>query len=709
MLDLGRLDEDQLKAVTAPDGVVRVMAGAGTGKTTTLQSRVAFILEKDLAEPHQVMTVTFTNKAASEIRERVTQSVGDRAKQIRMGTFHSLSLRILRKYAEGTGLKSGGFTILDDEEVKQLFDEAVDRSGVVGTFQPPTPTEDMSKEQLKALVKIEKNEFDANRKLFMKEVLREIPRWKENGLHVSQALELKDPSAMQADLIAVYDEYQRLLDEKNMCDFADLILRVVHLFDQNPELAAAASREIKYVLVDEFQDVNMLQFRWLRHLTQHHGNLFVVGDLDQSLYSFRGSAPQIMERLSDMTTCDVVLKQNRRCTAEILAPANMLVDINPRPNPKVLKSEKLGNPVQVSSAPNEFAEANMVVTAIRKLLDAGSEPDEIAILGRAGYVVKPLEKSLIKAGIPYALLGGNSILDKEEVKDVLAYLKLAVDPFNDIAFSRIANKPARGCGPTTVSSIIEIARVNSVPFHDACQLVASEAVKSAARKNVLKDISQLGGTLSALAIANEMGTPPAALVDMALVDSGYVNYLKTKEDSDIRRRNVEFIKSFADQFEELVDCIQEFSIVTEAVDEGNGVRIATIHASKGLEFDHIFLPAWDEGVFPSMRAIDEIPGDIDDPWVGPPIGGVEEERRIAHVALTRAKVSATIMTCYKRAGRRSAPSRFLEEAELTARRPDEDFYQGGGPDTSDFSGIKPKRSPVMARKRTNVRLPNFRT
>jgi DNA helicase II / ATP-dependent DNA helicase PcrA len=694
MLDLTHLDQDQMNAVTAPDGVVCVFAGAGTGKTTTLQCRAANLLATKKAVATEMMLVTFTNKSAAEIRHRVAAAIGRDAEWMRMGTFHSLSLKILRKYAELTGLQSERFTIADDDDVKQLIDQAIDDAGVYPAFMEPDRPEGMKDPAYKALVKAEKKEWDATRKEYLKEALYQIPRWKECGLHITEARRKESTSILEGELIRVYDAYQTLLDSYNMCDFSDLILRVVHLFDEHPEIAEAEAKAIRHLLVDEFQDTNMLQFRWLTHLTSYWGNLFVVGDTDQSLYSFRGSAPGIMARLLADAVRVVSLKTNRRCTQEILEPANRLVDINPRTDPKVLDSAKRGDAVSLMVGPNEFAEAKMVAAEVKRLVALGTDPAEIAILGRASFVLKPVEKELLKAGVPYALLGGGSILDKEEIKDMLAYLKMAIDPSNELAFQRIANKPVRGCGPSTVKFILDTARAQRVNFADACHLVASEAVKGPAKKNVLEDISKFATLLSGIALSYEMGVPPAAIVDRVYEDTGYKDHLKEKkEDWKARDRNIEFLRSYAAQYEDLCEFVQEVALTSDAIDEGDGVRLGTIHSSKGLEFDHVFLPGWEEGVFPSPRASVEVPGDIDDPWLGPPIGGVEEERRIAHVAITRARKTVAILRAAQRAGKRPLPSRFLKEAGVGRGRsaqyaPDFDESAQDMPKDTDFSPIK---------------------
>ncbi|NDV52898.1 ATP-dependent helicase [Salipiger sp. PrR003] len=703
MLDLSFLDEDQRSAVTARDGVVKIAAGAGTGKTTTLKYRIAYLLAEGRAQPHEIMAVTFTNKAAEEIRERVEAVVGDDAHSVRMGTFHSLSLRILRKYAEMTGLESGRFTILDDDEVKQVMEEALTLSGAYPAFEEPRKPDGMAPSVHADQVKREKALHDKDRRVFLKEAMKQILRWKECGLHIDEALKTEHLTAENQQFVTIYEEYQELLNIKNMCDFADLLLRVVHLFDTHPDIAEKESARIKYLLVDEFQDTNMLQFRWLKHLYRHSGNLFGVGDFDQSLYSFRGSAPQIMQRLDEEYPVEVVLKTNRRCTQEILKPANMLVDVNDRPDPKLLNSERSGAPVKYVEAGNDFSEVKVVVKHIQQLIGNGAEVNEIAIIARAGYVLKPFEKALMSAGIPYFLTGGTSLLDREEVKDMLAFVKVGVDPYNEIAFQRIANKPSRGLGPTTVKAILDVATGQQVPIHEACFLIASRAVDSNVGKSKIAVVAALGEVLSELSAAIEMDVSPKLVIDMAYEDTGYREFIaERKEDDKIRvsrQENIDFLRQLSGQFQDIVEFMQEFSLMTDAAKEEDGVRISTIHASKGLEYDHIILPAWEQGILPSQNSIDEIAGDIDDPWVGPPIGGIDEERRIAHVALTRARHTVMVTGAKMRNKKRAKPSDFLRTAGLAGGRhgydPMEECYdQDGGPECSGITFKKPAKGKV---------------
>lgn len=664
------LDDEQKSAVFSSDGIVRVMAGAGTGKTTTLQSRISHIIESGKSKPFEIMAVTFTNKAAKEIQDRVKNIVGEaQSKEIRMGTFHALSLKILRKYYARCGLKNRYFTILDDDDALKLFNIAAEKSNAFGEYVLPEHTNNMSDKEYESLCSISKKEFEKNFKGFVKDAKNKILRWKESGLDIDKAqAEISSRSSIQDEMfVKVYEYYQFELEYRNACDFADLIIRVVSLLENNPDILEKESKKIRYLLVDEFQDTNLLQYRWLKLFSSYYGNLFVVGDLDQSLYSFRGSAPQIMENLKSDISADISLKNNRRCTKQILDPANLLVDLNKRDEPKVLESQKNGEDVAVAYASNEFAEANQICTKVKELLNKGVDASEIAVLVRASYVLSPIEKSLLKKGIPYTLVGGKSIVEREEIRDMIAYLRLAVNPHNDLAFERIANKPTRGLGPASIEYLINLSINSSMSFDEACLVAADDSTNGVIRKNAREEISKLGGFLSNINNAYEMGVPPMTILSAIYNETGYYEYLRDKKDNFVEREaNIDFLHSHTSDFTDLSDFLQEFALMSDEDTLGDGVRLSTIHASKGLEFDYIFLPAWEEGILPSARSLKEIPGDVYDPWVGPPIGGCEEERRIAHVAITRAREGVFISYADKRGNRKNRKSRFLSEAGLTS-------------------------------------------
>jgi DNA helicase-2/ATP-dependent DNA helicase PcrA len=680
------LDNEQKNAVFSTDGIVRVMAGAGTGKTTTLQSRISYLIDSEKCNPNEILAVTFTNKAAREIKERVEKVIGEhKANKIRMGTFHALSLKLLRKYYALGGLKNSHFNILDDDDVLKLFSIASEKSKAFGHYTAPEKKSEMNEKEYESLCSISKKEFEKGFKNFVKDSKNKILRWKESGLTLEQAKsEISSRCSIQDEMfVRVYEYYQYELESRNSCDFADLILKVVSLLENNTDILDKESKRIKYLLVDEFQDTNMLQYKWLKLLSRYYGNLFVVGDLDQSLYSFRGSAPQIMENLKEETTSDISLKTNRRCTQEILDPANLLVDLNKREEPKVLNSEKSGDSVKVVYATNEFAEANQICSQINELLNKGVDVSDIAILARASHVLNPIEKALLKKGIQYTLVGGKSIVEREEVKDMIAYMKLAVDPYNDLAFERIANKPTRGLGPASIEYLLNYASNNSMSFDEVCLVTADDSSNGVIRKKAREKLSELGGFISNISNAYEMGVPPMTILSAIYNDTGYYEYLKEKKDNFTEREaNVDFLHSHTQDFVDLADFLQEFSLMSDEDSLDDGVRLSTIHASKGLEFQHVFLPAWEDGIIPSARSLKETPGDVSDPWIGPPIGGCEEERRIAHVAITRAKESVTISYSDKRGNRKSKPSRFIYESGLKGNK------KVKNKEVNQFSGIK---------------------
>ena len=696
MINLDYLDEDQFKAATSGSGIVRVMAGAGTGKTTTLQSRVSYLIDSKICAPSQIMVVTFTNKAAKEIKNRIENSLGRESSSIKMGTFHSLSVRILRKYFNKVGLTSSKFSIIDDDDVSKLMVSTIDKYQTFGSFYPPKRSPNISEDEYNSLLSISSNEFDQYKKDFYKKAKSQIMRWKESGLQVKDAIAYLDEhySEENKNLVDTYIYYQQELNSRNAVDFPDLILKVVQLFDDNPQIKKYESESLHYILVDEFQDTNMLQYKWLEHLSYYHGNLFVVGDLDQSLYSFRGSAPQILERIGKLASTDVVLKSNRRCTRQILQPANALVDLNIRDHPKILVSERDGSNISFRYAENEFSEANMLASKIKSLINSGVDPNEIAILARAGHVLSPIEKSLVKSSIPFVLVGSKSVLDREEVKDILAYLRLAVDLNNDLAFSRIANKPLRGLGPSSIEYIFSVADSRDLDFATACLSISDETSGGGIRKNSRDSLKQLGDLLLEISSAYEMGVPIETIIGMILDDSNYLKWLEEKKDNyEERFSNIEFLKNFSSSFEDLADFLQEFSLCNDDdVSVDDGVRLSTIHASKGLEFEYVFLPAWEDGIIPSSLSKKQIEGDIDNPWIGPPIGGIEEERRIAHVAITRAKKEVYFSYSKKRGNRWSKISPFISEANISSHSKPDNISKKSFTSNNMFSGIKFKKN-----------------
>jgi DNA helicase-2/ATP-dependent DNA helicase PcrA len=658
---LDQLDERQRAAVTAGQGRVRVMAGAGTGKTRVLTTRLAWLALERGQEPRRMLATTFTNKAAREIADRAAALGGGALAGVRVGTLHSLAARLLRAYWEAAGFSSPDFTIADDDETREIMAMAVAASGVVG---PDTG--------------------DAEHKMrvreYVKEVSARIGRWKENGLTLEMVLDPGRPRRGLADEDAarVYVAYQAELTARNMVDFGDLTMKAVALLEGNPAVRERVSEGIDYMMVDEFQDTNRIQLRFIELLVSRWGNLMVVGDDDQSLYSFRGAAGDLMSRMGGPGVTDVALETNRRCTDEILAPANLLVDYNPREAPKVLRSGRSGAPVAVKGYPTDVLEAEGVARDVRALLDSGVPAGEIAILVRSGYIVDQIVKKLVEFGVVHAVQSGGGFLDRTEVKDVLAYLKLALNPQLDVAFERIVAKPSRKLGPAACAAILGLARSTGMAIHDACvQFSLSPQVRADARASA----ATLGHHLSMLAAAAKAGESSEDIVRYVLDAIDYADWARRQADAPkTLKSSIDGLVALAKLKTDFIDFVTDLSLLSEAADDPttDAVHLGTIHGSKGLEWDHVFLPAFEEGVFPNPRAIEEAGrGDPDDPWNVEGGGGLEEERRIAHVALTRARHTASVSFAVVRGvgpmRREAKPSRFLREAELPIPRVTQSF------------------------------------
>jgi DNA helicase-2/ATP-dependent DNA helicase PcrA len=690
---LGSLDPEQSIAATTERQRVRVIAGAGTGKTRTLTARIAWLLTEKKVAPTGIWAVTFTNKAAKEIKTRLVELLGDSvASGVQTGTFHSLACRILRRFPDRCGLKNKDFIVLDEDETVALIERVLDHSGVVDPYSPP---QGVSKDEEKATRKA----FEAERKRLARDASRRIQRWKDRGLTIDM---IEDPDRPQRnaddELFArIYVVYQAALEERNAVDFGDIVLKAVRMFDADAELARYVSSKIVHLLVDEFQDTNPIQWRLIRHLMWHHGNLFVVGDLDQSLYAFRDATPVIMEALAEEGYFDVVLHRNRRCTEQILEPANLLVDHNARQVPKELRSGRDGDPVTTSAHGNEFQEAAAIVKKIRALVDEGVNAGEIAVLSRVAHVLRPIEEGLFRQGVPYTLIGGTSLLEREEIRDLVAYARLAVNPLDDLAFSRVINKPLRGLGQAALDAIVKISEARGVDYAEACGIFASSAV-SRIRADAREAARSLGNLLSYLGTMHASGASAEAILRAIVAETGYLDWLrKSKEDGHIRINNVETLTDLAARRENVVEFMQELAIMTdvdadERSDAGR-VRLGTVHGAKGLEFDHVFCPAFEAGIIPHPRSFYEGGGDVgDDPWLLPGGGGIEEERRIAHVAFTRARHSLHVSWSKVRGGSRGreggGPSPFVAEAELKATYSSRAPTSFGGKVTR-FSAQKP--------------------
>lgn len=659
------LDPEQATAATAPSGASLIVAGAGTGKTTTLTARIAWLVGEKRLPASSVMAVTFTNRAARELKERVASKVGAAAAGLRIGTFHGLSARILRKHAHSAGFRSPDFAIADDDDVRALMALAAVVPGAYGPFSPPEGTEG---NELKAARK----EWEAGLRDFVGCALRQVSLWKGWGLTDEEA---SDPSRAERTLeeerfASAYSAYQYELESRNLADFGDLLLKAVVLFRKRPDVLDAEAGALRHVLVDEGQDANPVQVEWARMLSSVHGAITVVGDEDQNIYGFQGGYPGAMKDMAGPAALEFRLTVNRRCTDEILRPANLAVDYNRRKEPKSLRSGRSGIAVRSTGHATDASEAAWIAARVRDLVDGGTEPAQIAVLFRTSHVIAPYEEALARKGVPSAVTSGKSLLDREEAKDVLAMVRIAVNPHDDLSFHRLATRPARGLGTSAIEALTALASSRGLPFHEACHLACDPRSGVGLRKDGKDGAASLGRALSLLAEEGRWKRHPCDVIAVGLAETGYSKWLETQDAPVERFRIVEAVQRLADGFDDPVDFLQEIALLTDGEAVSGKVRLSTIHSVKGLEFDHVFCPAFDDGIMPNSRAVEEgRRGKPGDRWNGPQGGGIEEERRLAHVAFTRARNGLDVSFAWRRAGRggkgkSGGPSSLMEECEL---------------------------------------------
>lgn len=664
----GKLDANQAAAATAPQGISLISAGAGTGKTTTLTARISILIARGIPAS-SIMAVTFTKKAAKELKERVEKHVGSASEGLRIGTFHSLSSKILRKYAEMAGLQSRNFMIVDEDEAKALMIEA---AVVDGAFGPFVTHEDATEAEIKVL----KKDYDAGLRNFAERALRQVSLWKGWGL---SDVEASDPSREvrspeEEQMAVAYSSYQYELERRNMVDFGDLILKVVTLLKGNPDILQAEASAITHMLVDEAQDANQVQVEWVRLLTSYNGGLTAVGDEDQNIFGFQGGYTGAMSDMVGPTASRFVLKANRRCTQQILEPANIIVDYNRRSTPKVLESQRSGEAVRSTGHATDISEASWIAGRIKELIDDGVPPHEIAVLFRSAYVIPPYEEAILRKGVPSVVTSGSSLLDREEVRDVIAMVRMAMNPFDDLSFIRVASRPTRGLGTAAIEAITNIVLARSIPFHEACIIAADVNSGVGLRKDVRDGAASLGHALAILAEKGEWCHHTHDIITIGLEKTGYMEWLTNQADGDKRLQNIEAVHRLADGYEDAIQFLEDLSLLTEVdrsmVDLMGKVRLSTMHSVKGLEFDYVFCPAFDYGVMPNARAMEEgRRGKAGDRWNGPSGGGVEEERRLAHVAFTRARHGLDVSFAWRRGGSHQktkvgGPSSFMEECEF---------------------------------------------
>jgi DNA helicase II / ATP-dependent DNA helicase PcrA len=625
---LARLNAEQRAAVETIDGPLLVLAGAGTGKTRVLTTRFAHILLTGRAAPGQVLAVTFTNKAAREMRERVGAILGRPVEGLWLGTFHALCARMLRRHAELVGLMPN-FTILDADDQLRLLKQVMEAERVdAKRWAPP------------ALMAV-------------------IQRWKDRGLTPARVTPAEDTDFAAGRSRELYAAYQARLRALNAADFGDLLLHMTEVLRVQPDVLAQYHQRFRYILVDEYQDTNLVQYLWLRLLAQGHRNICCVGDDDQSIYSWRGAEVENILRFEkDFEGARIVrLEANYRSTAPILAAASALIAHNEGRLGKTLRPGRQdadGERVTVVSLWDSDEEARMVGDRIESLHREGEALAEMAILVRAGFQTRAFEERLITLGLPYRVVGGLRFYERQEIRDAIAYMRIVVQPAHDLAFERIVNVPRRGVGEVALRTMHETARGAGVPLAEAAaMLIASGGLKGRVKEQVAELLRSVGRW-------REMLDRDGHVVTVATVldESGYTDMWQQDKSPEApgRLENLkELVRALAD-FETLAGFLDHVALVMENDEnaEGDRVNLMTLHGAKGLEFDTVFLPGWEEGVFPNQRALDE--------------GGVkslEEERRLAYVGLTRARRRAIVSHAAHRRiyanWQSSIPSRFIEE------------------------------------------------
>jgi DNA helicase-2/ATP-dependent DNA helicase PcrA len=625
---LTRLNSEQREAVETVDGPLLVLAGAGTGKTRVLTTRFAHILLTGRAFPGQVLAVTFTNRAAREMRERVGAILGRPVEGLWLGTFHAICARMLRRNADLVGL-SANFTILDSDDQVRLLKQVM-----------------------------EAERLDTKRWV-PQALMGMIQRWKDRGLTPARVTPADDTEFASGRARDLYAAYQCRLRSLNAADFGDLLLHMTELLRDQPEILAQYHRMFRYILVDEYQDTNLVQYLWLRLLAQAHKNICCVGDDDQSIYSWRGAEVENILRFEhDFPGARIVrLEANYRSTAPILAAASALIAHNESRLGKTLRSgreDASGDRVSVVSLWDSDEEARMVGDRIETLRRDGEPLAETAILVRAGFQTRAFEERLITLGVPYRVVGGLRFYERQEIRDAIAYMRLVVQPADDLAFERIVNVPRRGVGEVALRGMHDAARADGVPLMEAAgRLIASGGLKGRVREQV---DTLLRGFVRWRAMLETDGH--VVTVATLLDESGYTDMWQQDKSPEApgRLENLkELVRALAD-FETLAGFLDHVSLVMENDESADGDRVSlmTLHGAKGLEFDTVFLPGWEEGLFPNQRSLDE--------------GGVkslEEERRLAYVGLTRARRRAIVSHAANRRiyanWQTSIPSRFIEE------------------------------------------------
>ncbi len=621
------LNPEQCAAVLHGEGPLLVLAGAGTGKTRALTTRLAHLLASGRAWPGQILAVTFTNKAAREMKERIRALIGDMVDGMTwLGTFHSIGVKFLQRHGRAAGLNSG-FTILDTDDQVRLL------------------------KQVMAGMNIDEKRFPARQMAAM------IDGWKNRGIFPDAVPEAEAAASAAGRAAEVYAAYQARLRQLDAADFGDLIIEPMRILRADAALLAEYRKRFRYMLVDEYQDTNVAQYLLLRLLAGETGNICCVGDDDQSIYGWRGARVENILRFEkDFPSARVIrLERNYRSTAHILAAANGIIARNRSRLGKELRSELgEGEKVLLRAHRDDMEEAAAICADIEAARAGGRSPASMAVLVRASFQMRAIEERLLDVGIPYRVIGGPRFYERLEVRDTLAYLRVIRSPAHDLAFERIVNTPKRGIGEAALRRIRDLARTRGISLHDAAVLMAASDTLPARARNSLRKLMESFTRWREMAAR----VPPAQLAETVIAESGYADMWKADKTPKAQGRleNLAELARSMEDFESLGDFLDHVALVMEADAEAGGdkVSLMTMHAAKGLEFDTVFLPGWEEGLFPHQRALDES-GEA----------ALEEERRLAYVAITRARRRAVISFAANRRvhnmWQSALPSRFVDE------------------------------------------------
>jgi len=669
------LNPAQQEAVLATEGPVLVLAGAGTGKTRVLTTRLAHLLQSNCAMPGQILAVTFTNKAAQEMKQRIADLMGGiPVEGWWLGTFHSLAARMLRHHAVLVGLESN-FTILDADDQVRLCKQLLEEHQIDPKKNPPKVIADI------------------------------ISSWKDKGKTPAEVKANEVGDFANGKMLILYTQYQQRLKILNACDFGDLLLHIITILKnpKNSHILEDYHRRFKYILVDEYQDTNVAQYLWLRLLAKGSNNICCVGDDDQSIYGWRGAeVDNILRFEKDFSGAKTIrLEQNYRSTGHILSAANAVINHNGnRLGKELFTAEENGEKLTVRGLWDGAAEVRWVGERIENLQNKGFQLKQMAVLVRTGFQMREFEERFIQLGLSYRVIGGPRFYERKEIRDALAYLRVVAQENDDLAFERIVNTPKRGIGNSTVQTLYAHARAKGISLYSAVKdLTQTEELKPKMRSTLMKLIRDFERWKSLVD-----NTHHAELASNILDESGYNDMWKKDKAPDApgRLENLKELVSAMSDFESLQEFLEHIALVLENQNNNDGdfITLMTLHAAKGLEYHAVFLPGWEEGLFPSQRSMDENG-----------IKGLEEERRLAYVGITRARQKSFISYVANRrmygSWVNAIPSRFVDELpdDHIETQSEMGMIQAGRSSHWDSSGVFGQKLPVsryVASQKTTI-------